>query len=67
MSQQKRNRPRISSTIAVNTQAIIAQIGKQLALPNPGVTIDYIVNDWVALKRVAIAAAAPHDHQEHPA
>ena len=67
MSQQKRNRPRISSTIAVNTQAIIAQIGKELALPNPGVTIDYIVNDWVALKRVHIAAAAPHDHQEHPA
>ena len=66
-NQPKRNRPRISSTIAVNTQAIIAQIGKQLALPNPGVTIDYIVNDWVALKRVHIAAAAPHDHQEQPA
>jgi hypothetical protein len=65
--QPKRNRPRISSTIAVNTQAIIAQVAKDLALPNPGVTVDYIVNDWVALKRAHIAAAAPHDHQEQPA
>ena len=57
--QEKRNRPQLSTTIAGDTQAVLSQVAKEVALPNPGVTIDYIVNDWLSLKRAAIQAAAP--------
>jgi hypothetical protein len=51
--QQRRRRPRISITISGHTLAVIAQVAKDRALPNPGVTIDYIINDWIASKRAA--------------
>ncbi len=63
---QQRKRPVINTTIAGYTQAVIAQTAKDLALPNTGVTLDFIVNDWTNLKRLAIAAAAPTP-QEEPA
>ena len=48
----KQRRVRMNTTIAGYTQAMIFQVAKDLALPNPGVTIDFIVNDWLNLKRL---------------
>jgi hypothetical protein len=62
-TQPKRSRPRISTTISERTFAILVQVAKDTALPNPGVTMDYIINDWVALKRMAIRAAAVREHE----
>lgn len=55
----KRNRPVLHTTVGDYTLAVLAQVAKDVALPNYGITVDYIVNDWVGLKQQAIAAAAP--------
>jgi hypothetical protein len=47
----KRRRPRISATIGGYTAAVIAQVAKDKGLPNPGVTVDYIVKEWVDMKK----------------
>lgn len=65
MAQQpKRNRPRLSVSISKATLDTLRQAEKDLALPNPGVLLDFIVNDWANLKRIAIHAAAPTEPTE---
>jgi hypothetical protein len=54
-----RKRPVLHTTIGENTLAILTQVAKDIAMPNYGVTVDFIVNDWVNLKRSVIQAAAP--------
>jgi hypothetical protein len=54
-----RKRPVLHTTIGENTLVILQQVAKDIAMPNYGVTVDYIVNDWVGLKRSAIQAAVP--------
>lgn len=54
-----RKRPVLHTTIGNNTLAILNQVAKDIARPNYGVTIDYIVNDWVSLKKSLLHAAAP--------
>lgn len=60
--QPKRKRPRISTTIGGYTAAVIAQVAKDKGLPNPGVTVDYIVKEWIDMKK----AAASHTTAEQP-
>jgi hypothetical protein len=62
-----RKRPVLHTTIGDYTLAILAQVAKEVALPNYGVTVDYIVNDWVELKRAALQAAAPAEAEAVPA
>jgi hypothetical protein len=59
-----RKRPVLHTTIGENTLVILTQVAKDIAMPNYGVTVDYIVNDWVVLKQTAIDVAtmgAPSD------
>jgi len=59
MEEAHRNRPRKHITLSADTLADLEAISKDTNLPNIGVTIDYIVNDWKKFKRAAIRAAAP--------
>ena len=52
-----RRRPRLNTTVAGDTLKTLNQVAADANLPNPGVTLDFIVNDWVRLKRSAIEAA----------
>lgn len=54
-----RRRPRLNTTVAGDTLRTLNQVGKDTGLPNPGVTLDYIVTDWKRLKRAALEASAP--------
>jgi len=56
--QVQRQRPRISTTVSRDTLSLLSQIGRDTALSNMGITLDYIINDWVNLKRAALATAA---------
>jgi hypothetical protein len=56
-----RKRPVLHTTIGDRTLAILTEVAKDIAMPNYGVTVDYIVNDWVEMKKRAIHAAAPAD------
>jgi hypothetical protein len=62
-----RKRPVLHTTIGEQTLAILTQVAKDIAMPNYGVTIDYIVNDWVVIKQTAIQAATPVDAEAVPA
>lgn len=62
----KRKRPVLHTTIGDYTLAVLAQVAKDVALPNYGVTVDYIVADWVGLKRHAIAMATPSNPSSAP-
>ena len=62
-----RKRPILHTTVGDYTLAVLAQVAKEVALPNYGVTVDYIVNDWVALKRAALQHTAPVEAEAVPA
>lgn len=62
-----RNRPVLHTTVRDYTLAVLAQVAKEVALPNYGVTVDYIVNDWVEMKKRALQSAAPAEAEAVPA
>lgn len=55
----KRRRPRLNTTIGGWTLAVIHEVAKEKGLPNPGVTVDFIVKDWVTGQQAALLAARP--------
>lgn len=59
MAQQKRNRPRISTTLSPYTYSVLLLVAKEQQFGKAGPTLDYIIADWIGLKRAAILAAAP--------
>lgn len=62
-----RKRPVLHTTVGENTLRVLARVTKDVALPNYGVTVDYIVNDWAVMKQAAIQAAAPTETEAVPA
>jgi hypothetical protein len=62
-----RKRPVLHTTVGDYTLAVLAQVAKDIAMPNYGVTVDYIVNDWVEMKKRAIQTAAPAEAEAVPA
>jgi hypothetical protein len=54
-----RKRPVLHTTIGERTMKVLEEVTKEVALPSYGVTVDYIVNDWVVLKKLELKAAAP--------
>jgi hypothetical protein len=54
---RSRSRPQYEGTISARTYAVLVQVAKEAALPNPGVALDYIVTDWMHLKQRAIDQA----------
>jgi len=53
-------------TPAQETVATLRAVGHDIGLHSLGVIIDYVVTDWVRLKRAAIPAAAPRAEADHP-
>lgn len=66
-SKPKRNRPVLQTTVSNHTMTVLDRVAKEVALPNFGVAVDYIVNDWVGLKQTAVQTAAPVDPEVVPA
>lgn len=56
---QRRNRPRISTSISPYTLAVLSEVAKHIGATHMGPTLDFLVHDWVGLKRQAIEAARP--------
>jgi len=52
----KRNRPRISTTLSPYTMVVLVEESKNQAFDKIGPTIDFIVHDWVGLKRAMTEA-----------
>lgn len=61
-NEPKRNRPELATTVSSYTFSILVQVAKDQGLAKLGPTLDYIVADWIGLKRVAVPA-----EQEQPA
>jgi hypothetical protein len=59
MTSTKRTRPRFTASVRRETLRILEQVGRETALPNRGVALDYIIHDWVKLKRAALIADTP--------
>lgn len=47
----KRHRPLIHTTISPYTMFVLTQIAEECAFKRIGATLDYIVADWIGLKR----------------
>jgi len=58
-TQTKRHRPRISTTLSPYTFSVLVEVSKEQRFDKVGPTLDFIVHDWVGLKRAALQAAAP--------
>lgn len=48
-----RRRPRLNTTVAAETLATLDQVRRDAGLPNVGVTIDYMANDYQRRQRTA--------------
>jgi hypothetical protein len=66
-TQVKRHRPRISTTLSPYTFSVLVQVSKEQGFDKTGPTLDYIVHDWVGLKRASLQAAAPVEAETVPA
>lgn len=65
--QVKRNRPRISTTLSTYTYSVLVEVAKAHGFEKTGPTLDFIVHDWVGLKRAAIQAPVPVEPEAVPA
>lgn len=54
-----RKRPVLHTTVAERSLDVLASVCKEVGVPNYGVAIDYILTDWVTLKRMHLQSAAP--------
>lgn len=59
----KRHRPLIHTTISPYTMSILMRIAEEHAFGRIGQTLDYIVADWVGLKR---SFEIQHQHNTDP-
>ena len=63
--QVTRNRPRLNTTIADRTMAVILQASKDLGLSNISATMDFLIADWERMKRMTTLDPSPSS-QEQP-
>jgi hypothetical protein len=66
MNQEAENAVKITASLYPEHTRVVREFAQESHRTFSN-ALQFIINDWVALKRVHIAAAAPHDHQEQPA